>query len=141
MIEDRVPIRTNFGEGLTQLLDYSLCVERAEEAHDRVTRHHDVARCLCCWGQPDQKFDTLVRDAFSGDSIPIHLLTREALEFDSRHVKRRRWFLQVTQNRDHLLCFQRVTPICAYRSLPANTPVFPLGYPDNIHKIARNIRA
>ena len=37
--------------------------------------------------EPDQKFDTLVLDAFSGDSIPIHLLTREAFQCYFRHVK------------------------------------------------------
>jgi hypothetical protein len=30
--------------------------------------------------EPDQKFDLLVLDAFSSDSVPTHLLTREALE-------------------------------------------------------------
>ncbi len=30
--------------------------------------------------QPPQKYDILVLDAFSGDTIPVHLLTREALE-------------------------------------------------------------
>lgn len=30
--------------------------------------------------QPDARFDALLIDAFSGDSIPVHLLTREALQ-------------------------------------------------------------
>ncbi len=30
--------------------------------------------------EPDQKFDLLIMDAFSSDSIPTHLLTQEALE-------------------------------------------------------------
>jgi SAM-dependent methyltransferase len=34
-----------------------------------------------------QNFDLLALDAFSGDSIPIHLLTREALAIYLRHVK------------------------------------------------------
>ena len=34
-----------------------------------------------------QKFDVLAIDAFSGDSIPIHLLTREALAIYLRHIK------------------------------------------------------
>jgi spermidine synthase len=38
--------------------------------------------------EPAQKFDTLVLDAFSGDSIPIHLLTREAFQSYLRHVRR-----------------------------------------------------
>lgn len=32
-------------------------------------------------------FDVLVVDAFSGDSIPVHLLTREALELYRRHLR------------------------------------------------------
>jgi hypothetical protein len=38
-------------------------------------------------GEPAQNFDTLILDAFSGDSIPVHLLTREAFECYFRHLK------------------------------------------------------
>jgi len=31
-------------------------------------------------------FDVLVGDAFSGDAIPVHLLTREAFEAYWRHL-------------------------------------------------------
>ena len=34
-----------------------------------------------------QKFDILVSDAFSGDVIPLHLLTRECAELYRRHLK------------------------------------------------------
>lgn len=34
-----------------------------------------------------QYFDVLVVDAFSGDSIPVHLLTRESFEVYRRHLK------------------------------------------------------
>jgi hypothetical protein len=34
-----------------------------------------------------QRYDILVVDAFSGDSIPIHLLTREAFDLYFRHLK------------------------------------------------------
>lgn len=37
--------------------------------------------------EPDQQFDILVVDAFSGDSVPIHLLTREAFAHYFRHLK------------------------------------------------------
>jgi SAM-dependent methyltransferase len=37
--------------------------------------------------EPEQQFDVLVVDAFSGDSVPIHLLTREAFEQYFRHLK------------------------------------------------------
>lgn len=35
----------------------------------------------------DQDFDVLVIDAFSGDSVPAHLLTREAFELYTRQLK------------------------------------------------------
>jgi hypothetical protein len=37
--------------------------------------------------EPDQRFDLLVLDAFNGDAIPVHLLTREAFDLYRRHVK------------------------------------------------------
>ena len=37
--------------------------------------------------EPPQNFDLLVVDAFSGDSIPLHLLTRESFELYLRHLK------------------------------------------------------
>ncbi|MDC8755983.1 spermidine synthase [Janthinobacterium fluminis] len=37
--------------------------------------------------EPAQHFDVLVLDAFSGDSIPVHLLTREAFGLYFRHLK------------------------------------------------------
>lgn len=37
--------------------------------------------------EPSQAFDVLVLDAFSGDAIPIHLLTREAMGLYVRHLK------------------------------------------------------
>lgn len=37
--------------------------------------------------EASQRFDVLVVDAFSGDSIPVHLITREALALYLRHMK------------------------------------------------------
>jgi hypothetical protein len=37
--------------------------------------------------QPSQQFDLLAIDAFSSDSIPIHLLTKEAFDLYFRHLK------------------------------------------------------
>jgi hypothetical protein len=37
--------------------------------------------------EPSQQFDLLALDAFSSDSIPVHLLTREAFAIYGRHVK------------------------------------------------------
>lgn len=37
--------------------------------------------------EPSQQFDLLVVDAFSGDAIPVHLLTREAFQIYWRHLK------------------------------------------------------
>ncbi len=41
----------------------------------------------------------LVVDAFTGDGIPIHLLTREALELYLRHIKPERAILFHVSNR------------------------------------------
>jgi len=38
--------------------------------------------------EPQQNYDVLIADAFSGDAIPIHLLTREALQQYLRHIKK-----------------------------------------------------
>jgi SAM-dependent methyltransferase len=37
--------------------------------------------------EADQRFDVLAIDAFSSDSIPVHLITREAIKLYARHVK------------------------------------------------------
>ncbi len=37
-------------------------------------------------GRPRQKFDILILDAFSSDSVPIHLLTREAFALYADHL-------------------------------------------------------
>jgi SAM-dependent methyltransferase len=37
--------------------------------------------------EPGQHFDILTIDAFSGDAIPVHLLTREAFQIYWRHLK------------------------------------------------------
>jgi spermidine synthase len=36
---------------------------------------------------PSRQFDMLVMDAFSGDSVPVHLITREAFGIYFRHLK------------------------------------------------------
>ena len=40
-------------------------------------------------GEAPQRFDVLAVDAFSSDSIPVHLLTREALAVYARHLSER----------------------------------------------------
>lgn len=37
--------------------------------------------------EPSQQFDVLLLDAFSGDAIPMHLLTREAFQIYEKHMK------------------------------------------------------
>jgi hypothetical protein len=37
--------------------------------------------------QPSQNFDLLLADAFSGDAIPVHLLTRESFQLYFHHLK------------------------------------------------------
>ncbi|SPE29179.1 Integral membrane protein-like protein [Candidatus Sulfopaludibacter sp. SbA3] len=38
-------------------------------------------------GESNQQFDILVMDAFSGDSVPVHLVTKEAFGIYWRHLK------------------------------------------------------
>jgi SAM-dependent methyltransferase len=42
---------------------------------------------LALESEPAQKFDLLVMDAFSGDSVPVHLITQEAFRVYFRHLK------------------------------------------------------
>jgi spermidine synthase len=42
---------------------------------------------LALESEPPQNFDVLVLDAFSGDSIPVHLLTKQAFEIYFRHLR------------------------------------------------------
>ena len=37
--------------------------------------------------EPAQNFDVLIVDAFSGDSIPVHLLTTQAFDIYFRHLR------------------------------------------------------
>jgi len=52
--------------------------------------------------QEPQEFDALVLDAFTGDAIPIHLLTREAFELYLRHLKQPGGVLAVHMSNLHL---------------------------------------
>jgi spermidine synthase len=42
---------------------------------------------LALEAEEPQRFDVLVMDAFSGDSVPVHLITREAFQEYFRHLK------------------------------------------------------
>ena len=43
---------------------------------------------VCRWNASNRKqFDVLAVDAFSGDAIPVHLLTRQAFALYWRHLK------------------------------------------------------
>jgi SAM-dependent methyltransferase len=56
------------------------------DSRAEVSTHLGDAR-LVLEGEPPQGFDVLVVDAFSGDAIPVHLLTREAVAVYRRHLK------------------------------------------------------
>ncbi|MCX6610126.1 MAG: fused MFS/spermidine synthase [Acidobacteria bacterium] len=51
---------------------------------------------------PIQNFDVLAVDAFSGDSIPVHLLTKEAFQLYFRHLKGPNGVLAVHVSNKHL---------------------------------------
>jgi hypothetical protein len=51
----------------------------------RLSLQLELARGM--FSQPDQRFDILSVDAFSGDAIPVHLITREAFAVYVRSIK------------------------------------------------------
>ncbi len=56
---------------------------------------------------PVQNFDIMAVDAFSGDSIPVHLLTKEAFQLYFRHLKKPNGVLAVHVSNKHL----RLAPV------------------------------
>lgn len=55
------------------------------DSHARIDTPLGDAR-LVMEREPDQRYDVLAVDAFSSDSIPVHLLTREAARLYRRHL-------------------------------------------------------
>lgn len=79
-----------------------------------------------------QEFDVLILDAFSGDSIPVHLLTREAFDLYLRHVKPTGVIAVNTSNR-YLDFFPVVLAAAEYHGVgmifvPWHEDPMPLGY-------------
>lgn len=64
-------------------------------------------------GQP-QKFDVLVLDAFSGDAIPVHLLTREAFETYWQHLDPDHGIIAVHISSRHINLFPVLQGTVAY---------------------------
>jgi SAM-dependent methyltransferase len=68
-----------------------LDIARTEFSYLRDTKAHvEVAlgdARLVLESEPSQQFDLLVMDAFSGDSVPVHLITLEALRTYFRQLK------------------------------------------------------
>jgi hypothetical protein len=48
---------------------------------------------------PDRAYDLLIMDAFSSDSIPVHLVTKEAFQLYFRKIKESGWLLVNISNR------------------------------------------
>ena len=65
---------------------YFTYLDDAEKRGASVTTIIGDAR-LVLEREPDQQFDVILLDAFSGDAIPMHLLTREAFQIYRRHMK------------------------------------------------------
>jgi SAM-dependent methyltransferase len=65
---------------------YFTYLDDAEQRGASVTMIIGDAR-LTLEHEPDQQFDVILLDAFSGDAIPMHLLTREAFQIYRRHMK------------------------------------------------------
>ena len=68
-----------------QIAKYQFSYLRESQAQIEITAGD--ARLSLEREQPEN-FDVLAVDAFSGDSIPVHLLTREAIELYFRHLRR-----------------------------------------------------
>jgi len=51
----------------------------------RLSLEREIARGV--FDKPEERFDVLSLDAFSGDAIPVHLLTREAFAIYTRVIK------------------------------------------------------
>lgn len=64
---------------------YFTYIDDAEKRGARVEVVISDAR-LALEREPSQQFDVLLLDAFSGDSVPVHLLTREAFAIYQRHL-------------------------------------------------------
>ncbi|MGA8073517.1 MAG: hypothetical protein WB995_08565, partial [Candidatus Acidiferrales bacterium] len=78
------PVVIHFSEGphpyFTFVKDSPAKVE-TQVGDGRLSLEHELSQ-----GQP-QKYDVLIVDAFRGDAIPLHLLTREAIEIYSRELR------------------------------------------------------
>lgn len=61
-----------------------------------------------------QKFDVLVLDAFSGDAVPVHLLTREAFETYWRHLDPDHGIIAVHISSRHINLFPVLEGVIAY---------------------------
>jgi spermidine synthase len=61
-----------------------------------------------------QKFDLLVLDAFSGDAIPVHLLTREAFETYWQHLDPDHGIIAVHISSRHINLFPVLQGLIAY---------------------------
>jgi hypothetical protein len=72
-------------------------------------------------GEPPQRFDLLMVDAFSSDSIPVHLLTAECSEIYRRHMAPGGWLLFHISN--HTLNLEPVVRAIAARLNWAATKV------------------
>jgi len=78
------PVVIHFSEGLhpyfTFVKDSPAKVE-TQVGDGRLSLEHELSL-----GQP-QKYDVLIVDAFRGDAIPLHLLTREAMEIYTQELR------------------------------------------------------
>ena len=71
-----------------------------------------------------QRFDVLAIDAFSGDAIPVHLLTREAVELYQRHLAPGGVIAFHVSNRflDLAPAVSRVAQACGLRAVQVESP-------------------
>ena len=80
---------------------YFTYLEDARQRGARIARVEGDARISLERARPEN-FDVLVLDAFSGDSVPVHLITIEAFQIYLRHVKEPDGVLAVNVSNLHL---------------------------------------
>lgn len=84
-------------------------------------------------GEP-QNFDVLVLDAFSGDAVPVHLLTTEAFDTYWKHVNPEHGLIAIHVSSRHINLMPVIEGIAAHYKAPMLARFVYAGYPylDNL---------
>jgi hypothetical protein len=84
--EGQSPAKDDWGEDRRPINGYFTYLKDLEARGGKYDVAMGDAR-LSLERQPSQQFDVLAIDAFTSDAIPVHLLTKEAMDIYQRHLK------------------------------------------------------